>query len=195
MKIEAGKYYMTRDGRKVGPIFENKKNNHWVWLNRANNDGPDMAWRSNGEGCNFNPVAVPCIDIDLISEWPAETGTLAELNVQPGDVVEYIGGGKHTVMNGRYLKSHKFGDINYYEQWDTVSNFRIISRATPDQQGPVRTVTRTTREIVPGVYGDVKVHDPGSKLVRINVDAAMDYVKLRAAAATLIEIADALEDK
>jgi hypothetical protein len=55
------------------------------------------------------------------------------------------------------------------------------------QDGPVRTVTR--KEIVPGSYGCVVVCNDGS------VSAACDTAaELRAAAATLIEIADALED-
>jgi hypothetical protein len=68
----------------------------------------------------------------------------------------------------------------------------IPIRKVKNTQGPVRTVTR--KEIVPGVYGCVKVHDPGSKFVRINMDDALGVAELRAAAATLIEIADALED-
>ena len=79
----------------------------------------------------------------------------------------------------------------------TASGASCIGDANSDiiaewQEGPVRTVTR--KEIVPGVYGYVKVHDPGSKFVRIDINDALGIAELRAAAATLIEIADALED-
>lgn len=65
---------------------------------------------------------------------------------------------------------------------------------TPDlisewpSDGPVRTVTR--REIVPGVYGAVRVDCLGYTVVM----PSRSPTELRAAAATLIEIADALED-
>lgn len=59
---------------------------------------------------------------------------------------------------------------------------------------PVREVTR--KEIVPGVYGTVRVGFRGETYVNIRMER--DYhtaPELRAAAATLIELADALEDK
>lgn len=61
------------------------------------------------------------------------------------------------------------------------------------QEGPVRTVTR--REIVPGVYGRVKVH---ANAYALNIHTQKDgecwsAADLRAAAAVFIELADALE--
>lgn len=61
----------------------------------------------------------------------------------------------------------------------------LISEWTSD--GPVRTVTR--KEIVPGVYGNVYVEDT----MVVTCDSMRTPTELRAAAATLIEIADALE--
>lgn len=66
---------------------------------------------------------------------------------------------------------------------------------TPDliaewqSDGPVRTVTR--KEIVPGEYGKVTVFDDGF----VSVYSVSNPVDIRAAAATLVEIADALEYK
>jgi hypothetical protein len=58
------------------------------------------------------------------------------------------------------------------------------------QEGPVRTVTR--KEIVPGWYGIVRVTNMGD----VSIPApGQDPAQLRAAAATLIEIADALEEQ
>ena len=65
----------------------------------------------------------------------------------------------------------------------------IPSRKVKNTQGPVRTVTR--KEIVPGCYGIVHVATTGH--VGINT-YSRNPAELRAAAATLIEIADALED-
>jgi hypothetical protein len=56
--------------------------------------------------------------------------------------------------------------------------------------GPVRTVTR--KEIVPGWYGIVGVSN--AKTVGIPV-YSRNPVELRAAAATLLEIAEALEEE
>ena len=56
--------------------------------------------------------------------------------------------------------------------------------------GPVRTVTRTTREIVPGVYGATLVDEDGFVVVMPTKDVA----EIRAAIDTLTEIADALEE-
>lgn len=53
--------------------------------------------------------------------------------------------------------------------------------------GPVRTVTR--KEIVPGAYGEVVVDDDG----HVRVGYMRDAATIRAAIATLTEIADAME--
>ena len=109
MKLEVGKFYLTRDGRKVGP------------LNRAgrgfndNDSGPNFMWYDDGF-CFISKV--PHND-DLIAPWPPEQGTLAEIGANVGDVVEWRKG---------------------------------------ESQSPVRTVTTTRTEIVPGVYGPLSVH-------------------------------------
>jgi len=65
----------------------------------------------------------------------------------------------------------------------------LIAEWTEAPTGPVRTVTR--KEIVPGVYGNVIVWNDGSGDVSVmNMRTATE---LRAAIATLTEIADALE--
>ena len=65
----------------------------------------------------------------------------------------------------------------------------LIAEWTEAPTGPVRTVTR--KEIVPGVYGNVIVWNDGSGDVSVmNMRTATE---LRAAVATLSEIADALE--
>lgn len=60
-----------------------------------------------------------------------ETGPLAELNVQPGDVVEYFGGNRYTVLEDMCLESHVSGKrIKYSTYWHTACSFRMISRAS-----------------------------------------------------------------
>jgi hypothetical protein len=72
-----------------------------------------------------------------------------------------------------------------------------VRKIDPPNVGPVRTVTR--KEIVPGAYGIVRIlakptNDafPDHAHVRID-DGLSSPADLRAAAATLTEIADALE--
>lgn len=65
----------------------------------------------------------------------------------------------------------------------------LIAEWTDSPTGPVRTVTR--KEIMPGDYGDVCVSRTGS----ITCVTTRDPVRIRAAIATLTEIADALEEQ
>lgn len=133
MKLEAGKYYRTRDGRKVGPItlFESnqKKYFHVIdgrawWM-----DGYCIKGETQGRGS------------DLIAEWTDEP--------------KEVGFGEPV---GR-----EFG------------------------AGPVRTVTR--KEIVPGVYGKVRVYDDGA----VFMYATTDRADLTAAIETLTAIKEAME--
>ncbi len=68
LKIEAGKYYKTRDGRKVGPMVK--------WR-----DTVDNPWEQKGGSCEFDSDGDLWADDgtskyncpDLISEWQDET--------------------------------------------------------------------------------------------------------------------------
>lgn len=125
-----------------------------------------------------------------------ETGTVREIGAKLGDVLERSDGGDvgHTfeVMDNCHLKvRYGSGDAQVISRgwyWNSCI-FRIISRATPqpDLTGPVRTVTR--KEIVPGVYGKVQVF--GS--LNVSTELMQGADELRAAIATLTQIADALE--
>ena len=128
LKLEVGKSYKTRDGRKVGPmirddgsIFHNHHSDRDLNMQVWNYDGSVYS-ECEGESGQT-----------LISEWPAD--------------------------------------------------------AAPT--GPVRTVTRTTKEIVPGVYGDVRV----AEWKIVSVYPMENAEQIRAAIATLTEIADALEEQ
>lgn len=122
VELEVGKYYKTRDGRKVGPmrIGQDGYTGHFYW------------------------------DTD---DW-------GPVSFNPDGVRTYAG----------YCES-------------------IISEWT---DSPVSTVTR--KEIVPGAYENVIVqHEQNGKLA-VWVVRCYDAASIRAAAATLIEIADALEE-
>ena len=132
-------------------------------------------------------------------------GTLEQICVKPGDVVRF-----HKARPGfeEYESRHKFrdfvidnkgaavSDCGEYHFYNSVSHtFRLIKRASAT--GPVRTVTR--KEIVPGVYDGVEIThvDTDGHGRAVNVCIGMDNgfgpEGLRAAIATLTEIADALE--
>lgn len=66
--------------------------------------------------------------------------------------------------------------------------------ATPEPPSPVRTVTR--KEIVPGTYGFITVHSAAGRGVFLGFpdDTVASPVQLRAAIATLTQIAEALEE-
>jgi len=85
LKIEAGKFYRTRDGRKVGPIERMRGLDPYVWRGRI-----DGAFRSSSlwqeSGLN-SPKFSPESDLDLVAEWPAATACVREvtrLEIVPG---------------------------------------------------------------------------------------------------------------
>lgn len=70
MQLEVGKYYKTRDGRKVGPAELISKSDHsWnVWWP----EGP-FHYSREGQSC------LNCRGDDLIAEWTDETTAIDHL--------------------------------------------------------------------------------------------------------------------
>ncbi len=62
LRIEAGKFYRTRDGRKVGPMVRWREHGDWPWSCHMEN-GTDI-WGDDGRNGND--------DADLIAEWVDE---------------------------------------------------------------------------------------------------------------------------
>lgn len=135
-----------------------------------------------------------------------EIGSLASLNAQPGDVIEYTAIGEPMfkaeaftfggwVDGVPYASDHVLGSEDECLRTDAKAVFKMLRRAAPT--GPVRTVTR--KEIVPGSYGGVEVThvdyatEARGANVCIRIDNGFGPDSLRAAIATLAEIADALE--
>jgi hypothetical protein len=122
-----------------------------------------------------------------------EVGTLAEIGAQVGDVVESGSGWVHTLDHD---------DIESFMDDD----YRIIRRASDAKPaGPVITETVKRQRIIPGIYGRVSIHELGEHGIQYfalvdsvsdkerTAHVAMNAAELRAAIATLTEIADALE--
>lgn len=93
----------------------------------------------------------------------------------------YASNGGHYAPDGTLLYS--------VPESDRVAH-RLIAEWT---EGPVRTVTR--REIVPGVYGRVcLIGKYTGDSVHVEIGTGCNAAELRAAAATFLELAEALED-
>jgi hypothetical protein len=115
----------------------------------------------------------------------SKIGALIELNVKPGDMVLHVESGVlHTVF---YVFEGCSGYRSTNGKWLASNDaWRIVSRSGHNKLGPVRTVTR--RDVVPGIYGRVCVEETGV----VSCESMRSPAELRAAAATLTEIADAL---
>lgn len=127
-------------------------------------------------------------------------GTLREIGAKKGDVVTFADeiDYKFTVdrigvgtVYGRSVQ----GDTSYDDNWllDGSDNWRIVQPDAPT--GPVRTVTRTTREIVPGVYDGLDVGQAvdGHVFIAMGIHR-VDAEAIDALIAHLTVIRDALED-
>ncbi|WP_367354224.1 hypothetical protein [Agrobacterium pusense] len=91
LKIEAGKFYKTRDGRKVGPMVEDKWHDRrygWTVAHEFNAEY-GKAWRGDG---TFHPDVDTKHGADLIAEWIDEPVAASNDNAKPkfkvGDRVE-----------------------------------------------------------------------------------------------------------
>lgn len=148
MQIEVGKYYKTRDGRKVGPMERTPENDSfnkcYVWTSGWRGSRTPAAKLFCENGRYWESAAKS--DNDLIAPWleSPTTGTLAELGVKPGDVVEWVSanetfyfageheGKLHTIQDdGRVLLNSGDGSYwGYLGDTDDFVNWRIVSRAS-----------------------------------------------------------------
>lgn len=195
MQIELGKYYKMRNGKTVGPIIQSAfgKDSDWPFgldgeIRTYNKYGVTIAWYAESP-------------FDLVEEVYLEEGSLKEIGAKVGDVVEWCGND----MRENEFVSYEIDSVNgaYYHAKGSPAcimmmssdHWRIISRASDNPKSPVRMVTR--KEIVPGVYGGVEVvasSDDCHVWVCINEKNPMSANELRAAAKTLTDIADALDE-
>ena len=122
LTIREGGFYRTRDGRKVGPVTLGR-GGAYSWVAPEVSEWPVVsAWYENGMCFTLSST------YDLIAEWRDE-GTLRELDVKPGDVVEYTLTGVVTTVT-RFDGSDYFGTgDNPDAPYSQTARFRIVSRA------------------------------------------------------------------
>jgi hypothetical protein len=202
MKIEAGKYYKTRDGRKVGPITTSATRG-WPWeVNGGKYDSTirtRWAWRDDG---SFQEDETHTLD--LIAEWTDGPAFTVGAKVR---VTSDAYGKEQLGKTGRVVEVGRSGsldiEIEYDEPLIHANGLKRNQYRSDDLElipdGPVRTVTR--REVVEGVYAHVAVcpHEPGTVLVGFANPydqhfRAMTASELKAAAAVLLELAGVLSD-
>lgn len=178
MKVEVGKYYLTREGKLVSIVRDIGDVTYPFEATNGRNYTREGGYWPDREDPR-----------DLIAEWSdtPEVGTLQEIGAQVGDVVAYYW--DHGCV------TQLIATDEMINEWIT-DTWRIISRAN---QSPVREVTTVRKEIVPGVYGRVEVWDDCSegglavdvKPIRIDISC---MAELTAAIATLTLISDAMAD-
>ena len=131
-------------------------------------------------------------------EVAMETGTLKELNVKPGDVVECVEIGASIFTYGRHYVITNLGGVidDEGDDWmyrfganPITVTFRIISRAA--QAAPDLTAIKTRNILAKQIIGKVEVMNNGKVWMQHTESAT----EMRAAAETLNRMADMLEPR
>lgn len=216
--IEEGKFYRTRDGRKVGPMFRPdiglRMAGHY-WGAPEFDDVSDIIprWYESGEYYKRDEESFSdrSFAFDLVAEWVEPVLTIEEgkyYRARSGEVLGPYGRPEHDVIKvgqdfdtARYVKGggiYRLGPTRTDMPGDLVEG-------VPAPTGPVIEVTETvTRsQIVPGVHGGVEVrHAPAKGYVNIAIwrkgrsaePVTMNADQLEAAAKVLTELAKAVRN-
>jgi hypothetical protein len=130
MKIEAGKYYRTRDGRKAGPMVTSVDDDQYAFYAAINGKGGNKIFQADGSHGGtrwiFNE---PCND--LISEWPSET--LTPHQQRTAEMIKvmqaYVEGERVELQGGPFPEFSKVPT----PLWDWLNfDYRIAPAAKPD---------------------------------------------------------------
>lgn len=187
MKIEAGKYYRTREGEKKGPMIPvtegfyrdsfKFKTGHFSEVYTEDGSFMDDVQESGG---------------DLIAEWSEPQ----PLKIEVGKFYMTRDGrrvGPMTGNNFKWVDGKGAGDDPSWENDGTSMGdwAKLISEWSEATTSPIRTIHR--KEIVPGVYGPLTVYASDCR-VGIKWHGFTTADEIRQAIQTLTEIADALEE-
>ena len=154
MKLQEGKYYRDVNDKKVGPMRKDHDfDNIWDCKSMFPNDG-DFHWFGDGKA-GYGA----CGAIDLVAEWvdePTQTGTLKELNVQPGDVVEWVSG-----HDGGYI----YPDIPKVVTIDRKGVKRVYGIDASKCYAQWRIISRVSRDDTPTLWRDMSAEEKGALLL------------------------------
>lgn len=138
MKIEEGKFYKTRDGRKVGPIEENQLlDDHWPWKSQV--DVEFVGFDKEGRAVGDYLIGGMREHLDLIAEWtdePDTPKTWGEMtDAEQRDV-------SHAAMKGKTIELDA-GSFDWAE-WDGQTPLCLVHQPIRIKPEPKReTVTLT----------------------------------------------------
>lgn len=184
------KVRITKDscGWQVGTI---------AWINEY-----DEAWDDDCTEYWLHSIGYDCEYVED-AQMKLEVGTLAEIGAQVGDVVDRVfdGGtserhvieGIEKIEHGIYKWEYRLTLSDYGTGIFDDEQFRIISRAQPQPTGPVITEIVTTKRIVPGVYGMVRIEDISDR-IGILVDDYFTRADLIAARDVFNQLIEAMEE-
>jgi hypothetical protein len=129
LRIEAGKYYRTRYGQRVGPIERVHGLAPYVWRGKIAGAFPSVSmWQESGL---HSPKLSPHNGLDLVAEWPEEPASPAcvravtRLEIVPGT---YGRVGVSTANGGLYvdISTHP---INASELRAAARTFNALAEA------------------------------------------------------------------
>ena len=111
MKIEAGKYYRTRDGDVVGPMRPERGNTRFCWETGLS------SWAATGgfsEDCEDH-------DMDLISEvYVSDTPQVNTTKTARDELVEKAA---LAILNGHYANPSPMSSYGFAEIWLAAEHF------------------------------------------------------------------------
>ena len=106
MKIEAGKYYRTRDGDVAGPMRHNKDQSWSSWYHTWNEDG--------GIFLSGAEHGLDLISEVHVSDTPPETAPAPEAKTLRDELVEKAA---LAILNGHYANPDSTSSYGFAELW------------------------------------------------------------------------------
>jgi hypothetical protein len=156
MKIEAGKYYLTRDGRKVGPM-------NYKWSDIVEFNG-NVWWRD--DGSVYKRKETPR---DLVAEWTEESIKWSDMTpAQKGALLLAHHEGKE--IEYRYPNREVWEKIEN-PSWNPVFSYRVKPK-------PKRETVTITAEVIGNHLMFTSAH-PNFKITLDMVDDEPDCSSIR----------------
>lgn len=114
MRIEAGKYYRTRDGRKVGPMKRDDDafGEPFVWVDEFGGN-----WSHDGEDGNATGPLGSIREGDVVSEWPSDAALHNPHGTAFGLMDEVYGPGTAQALRD---SGGPWEWLNYQGQWQDI---------------------------------------------------------------------------